>query len=61
MMGLGPPGRDILRDIRTVQDGRLPAGRLQSDTMDSDALNGKLDLLDPGGVLRQILLLHGAA
>jgi Zn-dependent alcohol dehydrogenase len=50
------------RDIRLYSsfflDGKMPIDRLKSGTIRFDGLNGNLDLLDRGEVVRQILLPH---
>lgn len=59
VMGSGIAERDIPRYVRWFLDGRLPVDRLMSGTMPFEDLNGNLDALDRGAVLRQILLPNG--
>ncbi|WP_029000963.1 zinc-binding dehydrogenase [Azohydromonas australica] len=60
MMGGGVPQDDIPRYADLYLRGRLPVDRLRSDHIGFDQLNEGFDLLHGGGVVRQILLPHGA-
>lgn len=59
LMGSGVAERDVPALLRLFGEGRLPVDRLKSGTMGFDRLNVGFDLLDGGGVVRQILLPHG--
>jgi Zn-dependent alcohol dehydrogenase len=59
LMGSGVADRDIPMLLRLFQDGKLPVDRLKSGTIGFERLNVGFDLLDAGGVVRQILLPHG--
>lgn len=58
-MGSGNAVGDIPRYLRYFQEGRMPVDRLRSGTMTFNELNGALDLLDRGAVMREVLLPHG--
>ena len=60
LMGGGVPQKDIPRYADLFLQGRLPVDRLRSDHIGFDRLNEGFDLLHAGGVVRQILLPHGA-
>ena len=59
LMGSGVAERDIPLYLKLYQNGRMPVDRLKSNVMDFDQLNGGLDRLDSGEVVRQILLPNG--
>lgn len=59
-MGSGVPQRDIPRYVDMYLRGRLPVDKLRSEHIGFDRLNEGFDLLAAGGVVRQILLPHGA-
>lgn len=58
-MGSGNAVGDIPQYLRYYQEGRMPVDRLRSGTMGFGELNGALDLLDRGAVMREVLLPHG--
>ena len=60
LMGGGVPQLDIPRYADLYLRGRLPVDKLRSDHIGFDRLNEGFDLLHGGGVVRQILLPHGA-
>ncbi|MER5437695.1 zinc-binding dehydrogenase [Streptomyces sp. NPDC002790] len=55
-MGSGNAIGDIPRYMKYFQEGRMPVDRLMSGTLAFDDLNGALDLLDRGAVMREVLL-----
>ena len=55
-LGSAVPQRDIPLLISLWQAGRLPVERLRGDTIGLDDLNGALDALASGGVVRQIVV-----
>ncbi|WP_232080958.1 zinc-binding dehydrogenase [Variovorax sp. SRS16] len=59
-MGGGVPQQDIPKYVDMYLQGRLPVDRLRSEHIGFDQLNEGFDLLHGGGVVRQILLPHGA-
>ena len=58
-MGGGVPQDDIPRYVDMFLRGRLPVDKLRSEQIGFDRLNEGFDLLNSGGVVRQILLPHG--
>ncbi|MFC9455472.1 zinc-binding dehydrogenase [Streptomyces sp. NPDC056983] len=58
-MGTCVPQRDIPKFVQMHLDGKLPVDRLMSMSMTFDELNGSLDRLSQGDVVRQVLLPHG--
>lgn len=58
LLGSGIADRDIPRFLRFYQEGRLPVDRLLSGTIDFGQLDGALDHLHDGTVIRQMLLPH---
>jgi len=58
-MGGGVPQQDVPRYVDMYLRGRLPVDKLRSDHIGFDQLNEAFDLLQGGGVVRQILLPHG--
>ena len=56
-LGSCVPSRDIPRYIEWYQQGRLPVGKLLSETLPLDALNGGFDRLARGEGVRQVVLL----
>ncbi|HSV77970.1 MAG TPA: alcohol dehydrogenase catalytic domain-containing protein [Ramlibacter sp.] len=60
LMGGGVPQHDIPRYADLYLRGRLPVDKLRSDHIGFERLNEGFDLLHGGGVVRQILLPHGA-
>ena len=58
LLGSGIADRDIPRVLRFYQEGRLPVDWLLSGTIDFGQLDGALDHLHDGTVIRQILLPH---
>ena len=59
-MGGGVPQNDIPKYVDLYLKGRLPVDKLRSDHISFEQLNQGFDLLHGGGVVRQILLPHGA-
>lgn len=59
-MGSGVPQNDIPKYVDLYLKGRLPVDKLRSDHIGFEQLNQGFDLLQGGGVVRQILLPHGA-
>lgn len=59
LMGGGVPQREIPRCVDLYLGGRLPVDKLRSRRIDFDCLNEGFDLLQGGGVVRQILMPHG--
>ena len=59
-MGGGVPQEDIPRYVDMFLRGRLPVDKLRSEHIGFDRLNEGFDLLNGGGVVRQILLPHGS-
>ncbi|MCC2677235.1 MAG: adh1, partial [Ramlibacter sp.] len=59
-MGGGVPQDDIPRYVDLYLKGRLPVDKLRSERIGFDRLNEGFDQLHGGGVVRQILLPHGA-
>jgi alcohol dehydrogenase len=55
-LGSAVPQRDIPLLISLWRAGRLPVERLRGDTIGLDDLNGALDALASGGVVRQIVV-----
>ena len=53
------PQRDIPLLISLWQSGRLPVERLQGESVGLDDLNGALDALADGEVVRQIVVPGG--
>jgi len=60
LMGGGVPQQEIPRYVDLYLRGRLPVDKLRSQRIGFDRLNEGFDLLQGGGVVRQILLPHGA-
>jgi len=60
LMGGGVPQQDIPRYVDLYLRGRLPVDKLRSERIGFDRLNEGFDQLSGGGVVRQILLPHGA-
>jgi Zn-dependent alcohol dehydrogenase len=58
-MGGGVPQDDIPKYVDMYLQGRLPVDKLRSEHIGFDRLNEGFDLLQAGGVVRQILLPHG--
>ena len=58
LMGSCVPARDLPTYLGYYKDGRLPVGLLRSEQIKFDQLNNALDLLEGGGVVRQILRPH---
>ena len=59
LMGSCVPERDLPTYVGFYLQGRMPVDRLMSDHIGFQDLNGALDKLHHGSVLRQILLPHG--
>ena len=49
------PSRDIPTFIGLYRQGRLPVERLVSATLTLDAINGAMDALSDGQVVRQVI------
>ncbi len=60
LMGGGVPAQDIPKYADMYLKGRLPVDKLRSDHIGFDRINEAFDLLHGGGVVRQILMPHGA-
>jgi len=59
-MGSCVPVRDLPRFVSLYQQGRLPVDRLIDARIGFDDINAGFDRLHDGGVVRQILVPHGA-
>jgi alcohol dehydrogenase len=60
LMGGGVPQNDIPKYVDMYLKDRLPVDKLRSERIGFEKLNEGFDLLHGGGVVRQILLPHGA-
>lgn len=58
-LGGGSPARDIPKYVDMYLRGRLPVDKIRSDHIGFEQLNGAMDRLNSGEVVRQVLLPHG--